>query len=104
MIIEESDKEVEKELRKRIASTASGAGSATSRRVLRGDKVRLARDIPELEPFRRTAGDILEAAYSTGARIMLEGTQGAGLSLYHGHFPWVTSRDTNVAGCLSEAG
>ena len=25
-------------------------------------------------------------------------------SLYHGHYPFVTSRDTTVSGCLSEAG
>ena len=35
---------------------------------------------------------------------MLEGTQGAFLSIYHGSYPHVTSRDTCVAGCLSEAG
>ncbi len=35
---------------------------------------------------------------------MLEGTQGSGLSLHHGPYPTVTSRDTNVAGCLAEAG
>ena len=35
---------------------------------------------------------------------MLEGTQGTGLSLYHGDYPYVTSRDTTVAGCLAEAG
>ena len=104
MIIEESDKEAEAELRNRIASTASGAGSATARRVLRGEGVRLARDVPDLEPFRRAASEILEKAYATGARIMLEGTQGSGLSLHHGHYPSVTSRDTNVAGCLAEAG
>ena len=60
MIIEDSDKEAEAELRKRIASTASGAGSATARRILRGDGVRLARDVSELEPFRRPATEILE--------------------------------------------
>ncbi len=37
-------------------------------------------------------------------RPCAEGTQGAGLSLYHGTCPHVTSRDTSVAGCLSEAG
>ena len=35
---------------------------------------------------------------------MLEGTQGSALSLYHGFYPHVTSRDSNVAGCLAEAG
>jgi adenylosuccinate synthase len=104
MVIEASDKEAEAELRERIASTASGAGSATARRVMRGEAVRLARDVSDLEPFRRPASEILEEAYASGARIMLEGTQGSGLSLYHGRYPSVTSRDTNVAGCLAEAG
>ena len=36
--------------------------------------------------------------------MLIEGTQGAGLSLFHGSYPHVTSRDTSVAGCLSEAG
>jgi adenylosuccinate synthase len=36
--------------------------------------------------------------------VLVEGTQGAGLSLYHGQYPYVTSRDTSVGGCLSEAG
>ena len=40
----------------------------------------------------------------TVRRCSSKGTQGAGLSLYHGKYPYVTSRDTSVAGCLSEAG
>ena len=105
MIIEESDKEAEAELREPGSPRPPPeAGSATARRVLRGEEVRLARDVSDLEPFRRPASEILEKAYAAGARIMLEGTQGSGLSLYHGHYPSVTSRDTNVAGCLAEAG
>ncbi|MDA8056111.1 MAG: adenylosuccinate synthetase, partial [Thermoplasmatales archaeon] len=47
---------------------------------------------------------ILEKAYKENKRILLEGTQGTGLSLYHGYYPHVTSRDTTVSACLSEAG
>jgi adenylosuccinate synthase len=36
--------------------------------------------------------------------VLLEGTQGTGLSLHHGFYPHVTSRDTTVSGCLAEAG
>lgn len=104
MIIEAADKEREAELRKRIGSTASGAGEATARRVLRASDVRLARDVKELEPYVRPASQLLEQAYASRWRIMVEGTQGSGLSLYHGYYPHVTSRDTNVAGCLAEAG
>jgi adenylosuccinate synthase len=71
---------------------------------MRGANVRLARDVPELFPYIRPTLEILERAYASGQRIMLEGTQGSGLSLHHGPYPSVTSRDTNVAGCLAEAG
>src|SRR5690606_37123692 len=84
-----------------------------ARRILHrgGDTVRLAKDIPQLEPFvgrsapfRGSTTHQLELAYRQGCSILLEGTQGSGLSLYHGKYPFVTSRDTNVAGCLAEAG
>jgi adenylosuccinate synthase len=105
MIIEDKDHEIETgDLAERISSTASGTGSATARRVMRDADVRLARDIPELEPYIRPTAEILERAYANGWRIMLEGTQGTGLSLYHGRYDKVTSRDTNVAGCIAEAG
>jgi adenylosuccinate synthase len=105
MIIEDRDKQLEAEkLRDRIGSTASGTGSATARRAMRDTDVRLARDVPELHPYIREANEILENAYATRQRIMLEGTQGSGLSLYHGPYPHVTSRDANASGCLAEAG
>jgi adenylosuccinate synthase len=104
MVIRPKDKEDEAALRARIASTASGAGVATARRVLRESDVQLAEDVTDLHPYIRPASDVLENAYATRQRICLEGTQGSGLSLYHGPYPYVTSRDTNVAGCLAEAG
>ena len=104
MIIQEQDKVAEAELESRIASTKQGVGAATSRRVMRGADVELAGDIPELEPFMTDTTDFLEAAYRDGKRLLLEGTQGTGLSLFHGPYPYVTSRDTTVAGCLAEAG
>lgn len=104
MIIEESDIAAEQGLVGSIGSTASGTGQATARRLLRGDEVRLAKDVAELRPYIRPTYQLLESAYATGKRIMLEGTQGSGLSLHHGPYPFVTSRDTNVAGCLAEAG
>lgn len=104
MTIEESDKQAEADLVGLIGSTASGTGMATARRLLRRGDVRLAKDISELKPYVRPTDEILERAYSSGKRVMLEGTQGSGLSLHHGRYPFVTSRDTNAAGCLAEAG
>lgn len=113
-LIEDRDIEEEgKRLKGSIASTASGSGAAAARRIMeRGQgTVRLARDAPELapyvghaEPYRGATIDRLEEAYRSGQTILLEGTQGSGLSIFHGVYPYVTSRDTNVAGCLAEAG
>lgn len=104
MVVEDCDKDAEQEMVGTIGSTASGTGSATARRLMRGDGVRLARDVDDLRPYVRPTYDLLEEAYASRKRIMLEGTQGSGLSLHHGPYPHVTSRDTNVAGCLAEAG
>jgi adenylosuccinate synthase len=108
-IIEEEDRAAEeKGVVGSIASTGSGSGAAKARRITnRGDRknpVRLARDVPELRAYLGSTVDELERSYRAGHSILLEGTQGSGLSLYHGQYPHVTSRDTNVAGCLAEAG
>lgn len=106
MIISQQDRTNETTLKANIGSTAQGVGFATARRVMqRGTQdVKLARDMSELKPFVRETGRILEKAFSHGNRVFLEGTQGTGLSLFHGFYPHVTSRDTTVAGCLAEAG
>ena len=108
-IIEEADSREEKKgVVGAIASTGSGSGAAKARRILhRGHpkkKVRLAKDVRALIPFLGSTAEQLELAYRSGKSILLEGTQGSGLSLYHGQYTHVTSRDTNVAGCLAEAG
>ena len=107
MIIEKSDLDFErKTLGKTIGSTAQGVGSAMARKVLRAakQKVRLAKDIPSLNHYIRPTADALDEAFSRGERVLLEGTQGTGLSLHHGDYPYVTSRETSVSGCLAEAG
>jgi adenylosuccinate synthase len=66
--------------------------------------VELAGGVPELRAYIKPAAEVLDAAYREARRVLLEGTQGTALSLYHGHYPYVTSRDTTTAGCLAEAG
>lgn len=89
-----------------IGSTGQGVGQATARRVTGRGKpgVILAKDVPELRPYIREACDVFQRQFREGKRVLLEGTQGTALSLYHGHYPHTTSRDTTVAGCLAEAG
>ena len=105
MIICDEDCDNEEGLKRGIGSTGQGVGAATARRITERHKFpRLARDVLELNPFLGNAIEILTDIFSRNGRIFLEGTQGAGLSLYHGFYPHVTSRDTTVAGCLAEAG
>jgi adenylosuccinate synthase len=107
MIVEEEDIEKEVELIKAIGSTGQGVGAATARKVLRSiaePPVRLAGQVTELRPFIRNATEVLEEAFASRQRVFLEGTQGTALSIHHGPYPHVTSRETSVSGCLADAG
>jgi adenylosuccinate synthase len=110
MVIEQADIDSEQIYVKGIGSTGKGGGAAAARRItgratVNGEApVRLAKDVPELAPYIRRTSEVLDSAFERGERVLLEGTQGTALSLYHGHYPHVTSRDTTTAGCLAEAG
>ena len=109
MVIEDDDRAAETSDLKDISSTAQGVGFATARKITgRGGKsnppVRLAKDHPSLSPFIKASQQVLEEAFENGQRVMLEGTQGTALSIHHGEYPFVTSRDTTVAGCLADSG
>lgn len=107
MVIDPQDVEAERRLAAEIGSTGQGVGAATSRKVLRTNAappVQLAKDLPSLRPFVRPTRPLLDEAFRAGERVFLEGTQGTALSLHHGAYPYVTSRDTTVSGCLAEAG
>lgn len=108
LIIEPRDR-LQELLFHRIGSTGQGVGAATARRIMdRGQPapyhVRQARDVPELQDYCCDTQEILEEAYLRRAPILLEGTQGTSLSILHGNYPYVTSRDTTASGCLSDAG
>ncbi|MFZ7138025.1 MAG: adenylosuccinate synthetase [archaeon] len=106
MVINERDIKNEEKRLKDISSTCQGVGNATARKILhrKPKKVKLAKDIPQLKPYIEPAIDVVMKALANNQRILVEGTQGTWLSIYHGYYPHVTSRDTTVAGCLSEAG
>jgi len=107
MIIDARDVRREAALVKKIGSTGQGVGLATVRKILRtsaSPAVRLAANVPAFREYLRETRTILDDAFAAGKRVFLEGTQGSGLSLHHGNYPHVTSRDTTVSGCLAEAG
>ncbi|MDY6964406.1 MAG: adenylosuccinate synthetase [Halobacteriota archaeon] len=102
---EYNQKEEELELNKRIGSTCTGTGIAVANRVLRGGDFKLARDVPELKPYLTCVSQNVMNHHLNGKKIVIEGTQGFGLSLYHSpYYPYATSRDTTVSGFLSEVG
>lgn len=111
MIIEQSDRERESQLqlRDRLSSTLCGVGSAVARRALRGADVNLAGQFAQKV---RWLGDLItdvseeaNTALDCGKKVLVEGTQGFGLSLYHTNcYPKATSRDTTSAAFLSEVG
>lgn len=107
ILISEQDlsREAESGLRERIGSTLSGTGAAVCRRIERDPDTSLARDDPRLEPYLRSVIPLLRGLLEHGRRVIVEGTQGFGLSLLHGEdYPYVTSRDTTAAACISEVG
>jgi adenylosuccinate synthase len=107
MIITNEDKENEASstLRNDIGSTLSGTGQSVIRRIQRNKETKLAKDIDEIKPFLKDTKDFLFEKINKKEKIIIEGTQGFGLSLIHSPFyPFTTSRDTTAAGFLSEVG
>ena len=98
-------RETESGLIGRIGSTGSGTGAAVAARANRELSVLFAKDIPELKEFIADVPEILRNVLDLKERIIIEGTQGFGLSVLHSRrFPHTTSRDTTAAGFLAETG
>lgn len=87
---------------KGLGTTGWGVGPAVEERARRTAK--LAKDIPELQPYLADVAEEVNTAIDNGKKVLLEGTQGVMLSLYHGTYPYVTSRDTSASAICSEAG
>lgn len=98
-------KENELRLREQLGSTLSGVGAAVSKRVLRNPPIDLAANHPALSPFTCDVAEEVMNGYKRQKKIVIEGTQGFGLSLYHSpYYPNTTSRDTTASAFLSEVG
>lgn len=107
MVVTEADREAERQHRicDRIGSTGSGTGAAVARRLRREHDTVFAADHPDLQPFVRPTKPLLASLLQDKSRVLIEGTQGYGLSLLHSlYFPYVTSRDTTAAAFLAEVG
>jgi adenylosuccinate synthase len=106
-VVKDEDVRFESEsgLSNRIGSTGSGTGAAVARRILRTGRGTFARDVYELKPYLRDTAELLYRAVRSDERVVVEGTQGFGLSLLHSNsYPYCTSRDTGAASFVAEAG
>jgi adenylosuccinate synthase len=89
-------------LKEKIGTTGTGTGPANSDRVLRQAKL-----ATQESSLSRCVGDVsseLNSALDRNEFILLEGTQGTMLSLYHGSYPFVTSKDVSASAICSDVG
>jgi adenylosuccinate synthase len=104
-IIEEKHIKEETEsahLTQKIGSTKSGIGTCSSERVLR--RAKLARDFPDLTEYLADVSAEVNEALEKGSNVLVEGTQGTFLSLYHGTYPYCTAKDVCASAICSDIG
>lgn len=103
-IIEKRHVDMDREgrLKEVIGTTGTGTGPANADRILRCAK--LAKNDDRLGEFRDNVSDLINSALDRRELVLIEGTQGALLSLYHGDYPYVTSKDVSASGICSDVG
>jgi adenylosuccinate synthase len=89
-------------LSKKIGSTGSGCGPANSDRVMRISPQ--AKDVPELAEYLMDVPKAIDEELKKDHTVLLEGTQGFGISLYYGTYPFVTSKDTSASQIAADNG
>lgn len=101
-IIEETHVERDSMLKDTIGSTGSGTGPANADRAMR--ILKLAKDIDSLSSYLEDVPTAVNQALDKNKDVLVEGTQGTYLSLWHGTYPYVTSKDVTASGICSDIG
>lgn len=103
-IIEKKHIEIDRagHLKEIVGTTGTGTGPANSDRILRIGK--LARDEERLFDYLDNVSVEVNSALDKKELVLVEGTQGSMLSLYHGEYPYVTSKDVSASGICSDIG
>lgn len=89
-------------LKGKIGTTGTGCGPANVARVNR--KAKLVGDVPELKQFLADVPKEVNDSLRGGELVIIEGSQGFGLSLVHGTYPYVTSKDTAASTFAADVG
>jgi len=97
----EHDKSSE-HLKEKIGTTGTGCGPANIARVNRTAK--LAKDVPDLRDFLTDVPMEVNDSIKKGETVLIEGSQGFALSLIHGTYPYVTSKDTAASTLAADVG
>lgn len=91
----------------KIGSTKKGVGEAAIQRIRRDpdnqNVARVALQNTTLAQYVASIGEWGDAIHRAN-RVQVEGAQGVGLSLYHGFYPYVTSRDVSTYQILADVG
>ena len=90
------------QLKEKIGSTGSGTGPANADRAMR--ILKLAKDFDSLSSLTIDVAHEINHALSANEDILVEGTQGTFLSLWHGTYPFVTSKDVTASGICADVG
>jgi len=86
----------------KIGTTGTGTGPCNADRVNR--TALLARDLPELKSYLADVPAAVNGALEKGENVLVEGTQGTFLSLFHGSYPFVTSKDVTASSIAADVG
>ncbi len=89
-------------LKEKIGSTGSGTGPANAERAMR--TLKLAKDFESLSSYIEDVPTAVNAAIDSNENVLVEGTQGTHLSLWHGTYPFVTSKDVTASGICADIG
>jgi adenylosuccinate synthase len=90
------------ELKEKIGSTGSGTGPANADRAMR--VLKLAKDFDSLSSLIVDVPLEVNSALDANEHVLVEGTQGTFLSLWHGTYPFVTSKDVTASGICADIG
>ena len=89
-------------LKEKLGTTGSVTGPANADRAMR--TLKLAKEIDSLKPYLVDVAEKVNAALDGDEGVLVEGTQGTFLSLWHGTYPFVTSKDVTASGICADIG
>lgn len=92
----------DKHLTQTVGTSGAGTGPANQDRVRR--VLKIARDIYELKPYLIDVPQEVNKAIDNKEPVLIEGTQATHLSLFHGTYPFVTSKDVTAASICADVG